>query len=210
MYRFEAQKDERIKITIAQLTIKNRNCKTKISKDTDRLECTGNTTATVRLFEIPWADVAGVPKDCLCSVDKDKLMPFTYVSTSSVVELRFDVTGMNASDDFNTLSFEGSWKIVKTPLCSRDLRMRGPSGELLFNYPHESSEDVSEVIIKAEVLLLLPSSQVFCLLFNCLSVREAKTTNFPIYLNLILLHSNTWQPILIKTSVSSLFSTSVA
>ncbi|XP_023310248.1 uncharacterized protein LOC108907793 [Anoplophora glabripennis] len=139
-YRFEAHKDERIKITLAEMVIKNRDCETRVSKNTDRLECFGNMSATLRFFELPWADVPGVPRDCLCAVDKDKLMPFTYVSASNVVELRFDVTGMNASDDFSTLFFEGSWKTIKTPVCSRNLRLRGPSGELLFVYPTPPSE----------------------------------------------------------------------
>ncbi|XP_044271339.1 uncharacterized protein LOC123015593 [Tribolium madens] len=143
VYRFEAQNDERIKITLTSLTIKNRDCKTKLSKDTDRLECFGNTTATVRLFEIPWMDVPGVPRDCLCSLDKDKLLPFSYVSTSNVVELRFDVTGMNASDDFTTLSFEGTWKLIQTPVCPSNLRMKGPSGELAFIYPNKSPQETN-------------------------------------------------------------------
>lgn len=127
------------------MTIKNRHCTTKVSKDTDRLECSGNETATVRLFEVPWSDVPGVPKDCLCAVDKDRLMPFTYVSTSNIVELHFDVTGMNSTDDFTTLSFEGTWVFIKTPICTNNLRMKGPSGEVLFNYPSKSAEEVRNI-----------------------------------------------------------------
>lgn len=145
VYRFEAQKDEKIKITINQMVIKNRNCVTKISKDTDRLECYGNRSATVRFFEVPWNDIPGVPRDCLCSIDKDRLLPFTYISTTNVVELRFDVTGMNASDDFSTLYFEGSWKFIRTPVCTRNLRVRGASGEVSFNYP-ALPEDVSRFL----------------------------------------------------------------
>ncbi|KAJ8915070.1 hypothetical protein NQ315_014325 [Exocentrus adspersus] len=127
MYRFEAPKDERIKITLTEIIVKNRNCETRVSQDTDRLECLGNSSATLRFYELPWNDVPGVPRDCLCAVDRDKLMPFTYVSSSNVVEL-------------STLFFDGSWKIIRTPLCSRNLRYRGPSGQVIFAYPTPSDE----------------------------------------------------------------------
>ncbi|CAH1100889.1 unnamed protein product [Psylliodes chrysocephalus] len=117
------------------MIVKNRHCNTIISKDTNQLECFGNTSATLRFYEIPWNDVPGVPKDCLCDVDKNRLIPFTYFSTSNVVELRFNVFGMNASDDFNTLFFEGNWKYIKTPGCKKNLRYRGANGEVAFSYP---------------------------------------------------------------------------
>ncbi|XP_056645743.1 uncharacterized protein LOC130450988 [Diorhabda sublineata] len=135
VYRFEVKKDERIKITITEMIVKNRRCETVISRDTNQLECFGNTSATLRFYEVPWNDVPGVPKDCLCTVDKSRLIPFTYFSTSNVVELRFNVMGMNASDDFDTLLFEGHWKYIKTPGCRKNLRYRGASGEIAFHYP---------------------------------------------------------------------------
>lgn len=142
VYRFEAQKDEKVKLTLTNVIIKNRNCETRVSRDTGRLMCDGNTTAAIRIFEIPWLEVPGVPRDCLCSVDKDKFMPFTYVSTTNVIELRFDVTGMNATDDFTTLFFEGTWKFIRTPTCGRDYRMKGPNGEVSFSYPSETPDQV--------------------------------------------------------------------
>ncbi|XP_045473238.1 uncharacterized protein LOC123679795 [Harmonia axyridis] len=143
VYRFEAQKDEKVKLTLTDVVFKNRNCVTKVSRDTGRLMCEGNATAAVRIFEIAWLDVPGVPRDCLCSVDKDKFMPFTYVSTTNVIELRFDVTGMNATDDFTTLFFEGTWKFIRTPTCSRDFRMKGANGEVSFNYPSNTPDQLN-------------------------------------------------------------------
>ncbi|XP_066247763.1 uncharacterized protein [Euwallacea similis] len=140
VYRFEAQKGEKIKITLTDVRIKNRNCDTQLNGDTERLECIGNITATLRFFEVPWSDVPGIPRDCLCGVDKNKLLPYTYISSSNVVELRFDVTGMNASDDFGSLFFEGHWKFIRTPLCELNLRKTGPNGELVFKYPPEGVE----------------------------------------------------------------------
>ncbi|KAF7286391.1 hypothetical protein GWI33_005683 [Rhynchophorus ferrugineus] len=143
IYRFEAQKGEKVKLTLTEVRIKNRKCSTKVSSDMDRMECVGNVSATLRLFEVPWNDVPPIPRDCLCGVDKTRLLPYTYISASNVIELRFDVTGMNASDDFNTLYFEGSWKFIRTPTCDLDLRKRGANGELIFTHPAEGSEEIA-------------------------------------------------------------------
>ncbi|KAK9889675.1 hypothetical protein WA026_007054 [Henosepilachna vigintioctopunctata] len=160
VYRFEAQKDEKIKLTLNSVIIKNRNCATRVSKDTDRLVCDGNTAAAIRIFEIPWSDVPGIPKDCLCAVDKDKYMPFTYVSTSNVVELRFDVIGMNAADDFTTLFFEGTWKFIKTPRCKKDFRMQGANGEVAFKYPNRASDE-SNCEGNARVIVPAPDKYLY-------------------------------------------------
>ncbi|KAI4460830.1 cubilin [Holotrichia oblita] len=112
VYRFEAQKDEKIKIILTDLVIKNRDCRSRISPDTDRYQCYGNTSATVRIFDIPWPDVPGVPRDCFCSTENEAGQHFVFLSTSNIVELRFNVIGMNASDDFTTLFFEGTWKFI--------------------------------------------------------------------------------------------------
>ncbi|XP_050310643.1 uncharacterized protein LOC126746434 [Anthonomus grandis grandis] len=140
IYRFEGQKGEKIKITLTDVLIKHRRCTTSRNPETERLECDGDIGATLRFFEVPWIDVPGVPRDCLCGLNKDKLLPFTYVSSSNVVELRFDVTNMNASDDFNSLYFEGVWKYIRTPTCDLNLRKSGPNGELVFSFPPEGSE----------------------------------------------------------------------
>lgn len=143
MYRFQAQKDEKVKLVITKLIIKGRQCKTYKDPDAGRLQCSGNVTAALRFFEAPWNDVPPVPKDCLCAIsDAQQLLPFTYVSTSNVAELRFDVIGMNATDDFTTLFFEGTWKFVRTPMCKRNMRLQGPSGEIAFRYPHENPDEV--------------------------------------------------------------------
>lgn len=128
------------------MVIKNRNCRSLISPDTDRYQCYGNTSATVRLFDIPWPDVPGVPRDCFCSVENTPGQQFVFLSTSNVVELRFNVMGMNASDDFTTLFFEGTWKFVRAPMCTMDLRKGGASGEIVLHHPVENTDEVSNHI----------------------------------------------------------------
>lgn len=99
-------------------------------------------SAALRFYDVPWNDVSPVPHDCLCSVDETARLPFTYVSTSNVVELRFDVIGMNSTDDFTTLFFEGTWKFIRTPACKMKLRLQGPSGEIVFQHPPPTPQEV--------------------------------------------------------------------
>lgn len=157
VYRFEALEGEQIKITLNDVRMLKRHCDTLLNRDTERLECSGNVTATLRFFELPWEDVPPIPRDCLCGVDKDRLLPFTYVSSSRVVELRFDVTEMNASDDFNSLFFEGSWKVIRTPACGAELRRSAPNGVLTFSFPSQGAEAHCE----ATPRVLLPGSRKF-------------------------------------------------
>lgn len=145
IYRFEAQKDERVKLVITKVIIKGRHCQTVRDPDMKRFQCHGNASAALRFYEVPGDDAPAVPRDCFCSTGETQQLPFTYVSSSNVAELRFDVTGMNATDDFTTLFFEGTWKFIRTPTCKKNMRIQGPSGALAFYYPSETADEVSEI-----------------------------------------------------------------
>ncbi|CAH1119115.1 unnamed protein product, partial [Phaedon cochleariae] len=199
VYRFEVNKDERIKITLTEMTIKHRACQTVISKDTNRLDCLGNSSATLRFYELPWADVPGVPRDCLCAVDKDKLIPFTYVSTTNVVELRFNVIGMNASDDFDSLFFEGSWKFIKTPGCERDLRLRGPSGEVVFSYPPPPEQANCE--FNPRVIIPAPNKYLYVKIRGSIMKHSTKMGNGTIRTITTGQHCDTANRIMIHTAL---------
>ncbi|XP_074031451.1 uncharacterized protein [Leptinotarsa decemlineata] len=175
VYRFEVNKGEKIKITLTEMTIRNRNCQTRISKDTNRLECFGNTSATLRFYEVPWMDVPGIPKDCLCSVDKNKLIPFTFTSTSNVVELRFNVLTMNASDDSETLFFEGTWKFIKTPGCTKNMRLSGPSGTIIFAYP--VPEDEANCENSPRVIIPAPNKYLYVKIGGSIMKHSMKLRN---------------------------------
>lgn len=97
----------------------------------------------MRIFDIPWPDIPGVPRDCFCSTENEAGQHFVFLSTSNIVELRFNVIGMNASDDFTTLFFEGTWKFVRAPICTMDLRKSGASGEIILHHPMDSTDEVS-------------------------------------------------------------------
>lgn len=119
--------------------LKNRSCFTEFDKNTDRFECIGNTSATIRFLEYPANEVPGVPKNCICSVDK-KLIPLTYISNTNVVELKFNVVDMTAAEDFDSLLFEGNWKAIQAPQCTKEMRYQGPSGIIIFSHPPTAEE----------------------------------------------------------------------
>jgi hypothetical protein len=153
-FRFEAQRGERVKLRITRLQTGGRRCVNLPQPDLGRLQCDANCTAFLRLYEHPWNDAPPLERDCLCSAPED-LMPFTFVSTAHVVELRFVVTGMNASDDFNNFGFEGSWEFIRTPVCARRQRLSGASGEIRFSAPSRTPEEVRFVLTSSRGFLQL-------------------------------------------------------
>ncbi|KAL0272396.1 UNVERIFIED_CONTAM: hypothetical protein PYX00_005379 [Menopon gallinae] len=142
VYRFEGQKGERVKLNIQNLATGSRPCRSLYHRDINRVRCHGNATAAVRIYEYPWVDSLGVPRDCLCS-DGDGITPFSFTSSTHIVELRFDLLYMNASDDFRNLHFEGSWEFVRQTVCTREQREKGPSGEIHFQSPSRTPDDIN-------------------------------------------------------------------
>lgn len=147
-YRFEAQRGERVKLRITRLQTGRRHCINVLQPDLGRFQCHANCTASLRVYEHPWTDTPPLARDCLCS-SSEGLLPFTFVSTAHVVELRFTVTGMNASDDFNNFNFEGSWEFIRTPVCTRTQRLSGASGEIRFRSPSRTPQEVRIVRLPA-------------------------------------------------------------
>jgi hypothetical protein len=136
-----AQRGERVKIRITRLQTGDRRCVNVLEPGLGRFQCDDNCTASLRLYEQPWTDTPSLARDCLCS-PSDGLPPFTFVSTAHIVELRFVVTGMNASDDFNNFNFQGSWEFIRTPVCTRKQRLSGASGEIQFRSPSRTPQEV--------------------------------------------------------------------
>lgn len=93
---------------------------------------------------MPWDNegAAAVPRDCLCA-DESGIIPFTFISTAHVVELRFDVMWMNSTDDYSTTFFEGTWEFIRKPVCVKNLKKIGSSGDLYFRSPSRTPEEVS-------------------------------------------------------------------
>ncbi|CAH1403619.1 unnamed protein product [Nezara viridula] len=143
-YRFEAQKGERVRLTLTNLRAGNRSdCETQNEGGWGRLECVGKPSAFVQIQEVP---VSGseifLPKDCLCT-NAEPFLPFTYTSNSHIVELHFIVNNMSHFDDYTNLGFEGTWEFVRRPPCEKRKLLHGPSGEIIFTAPSQSREDIN-------------------------------------------------------------------
>lgn len=57
VYRFEAQRDERIRIIIRKIYTRNRHCLSRIDTDTKRSYCFGDTRAKVEVRVTGWPGV---------------------------------------------------------------------------------------------------------------------------------------------------------
>lgn len=57
-----------------------------------------------------------------------------------MVELKFNVVDMTAAEDFESLLFEGNWKAIQAPQCTKEMRYQGPSGIIIFSYPQPAEE----------------------------------------------------------------------
>ena len=145
-YRFEAQRGERVKLKINKLFTGGRKCMNFQQPDLGRFQCHVNSTASLTIYEKPWSDTPPLARDCLCS-STGSYINFTFVSTAHVVELRFVVTNMNASEDFRNFNFEGSWEFIRTPVCARKQRLSGASGEIRFRSPSRTPEEVSQLSV---------------------------------------------------------------
>ncbi|KAE8742764.1 hypothetical protein FOCC_FOCC011692, partial [Frankliniella occidentalis] len=58
------------------------------------------------------------------------MMPYTFISTSPVVEIHFTALNMDAADDFRKINMMGAWMSVRQEPCPRPRRLAGPSGSI--------------------------------------------------------------------------------
>lgn len=57
VYRFEAQRGESVRIVLYETRTANRtDCATRLNKDSGRLQCFGNSTAHLRMWEVSLLD----------------------------------------------------------------------------------------------------------------------------------------------------------
>lgn len=91
--------------------------------------------ADLRISEVPWPDVAPLPRDCLCS-EISGVISLAQMS-SRIVELKFNVYEMGLDQDFRDFYFEGRYEFTpdgcETDWDARRLRGRinGGDGEAI-------------------------------------------------------------------------------
>lgn len=136
VYRFEAQRGERVKIVVHRMMSGNRTCESKMENDTQRAYCYGNNSAMLQLFERPWHDSALFVRNCICNSSASGILPITYVSTSREVEVHFTAMNMTRYDDPDTLNFEATFEFVRPlapPTICSPKRKLGSEGTISLN-----------------------------------------------------------------------------
>ena len=105
------------------------------------MQCVGNATATLSFYEVPFKDVYPLARDCLCS-KAESFLPFTYTSSSHIVDLEFVVSRMNFTEDYRHFYIEGVYEFNRPPVCVEKRMVSGSSGELVFKTPSRTPEEV--------------------------------------------------------------------
>ncbi|XP_076290732.1 uncharacterized protein LOC143214060 [Lasioglossum baleicum] len=148
VYRFEAEPDHRIELSITRASFGSKGCSSYVDPLVNRWTCDRRLadspkfgSAELVVAEYPWQGVELV-RDCLCSNVTDRIALRTL--TSNVVEVRFTVTLMNVTQDYKDYFFEGEYRFVSLGAdtseqgCSTKLeerRLRGTSGEISLRSP---------------------------------------------------------------------------
>ncbi|XP_076375175.1 uncharacterized protein LOC117229697 [Megalopta genalis] len=147
VYRFEAEPDHRIELSITRASFGSKGCSSYVDPLVNRWTCDRRFdsakfgSAELVIAEYPWQGVELV-RDCLCSNVTDRITLRTL--TSHVVEVRFAVTLMNVTQDYRDFFFEGEYRFVSLGAdtseqgCSTKLeerRLRGTSGEISLRSP---------------------------------------------------------------------------
>ncbi|XP_031626059.1 uncharacterized protein LOC116342540 [Contarinia nasturtii] len=139
VYRFESEKDERIRITIKKIVTSNRQCLSRVDPDTKRSYCFGDQRAKLQIMEQPTGSETFYQRGCACNSSSTSDLPIVYTSSSRALEVRFTATNMTAHDDPDNLNFEATYEFIKLPmLCKEVKRLSGTSGTI--NVAEENRE----------------------------------------------------------------------
>jgi hypothetical protein len=145
VYRFEAQRGERVRITINRMMSGNRTCASKVDPDIDRSFCYGNSDAKVQIFERPWHESIIFPRGCVCNSTKKSHLPIIYTSTGREVEVHLTAINMTSMDDPDSLNFEGTFEFIKGPMHCKDIRRKtGASGVVNLAVGDVSLREISQ------------------------------------------------------------------
>lgn len=153
VYRFEAEPDHRIELSISAASFGDKGCSSYVDPLVNRWTCDRRIADVAKLgaaelivAEYPWQGVELVHllrrealinyhsvstrcifqvRDCLCSNVSERIILRTL--TSNVVEVRFTVSLMNVTQDYRDFFFEGEYRFVA---LGADTSERGCSTKL--------------------------------------------------------------------------------
>uniref|UniRef100_A0A182QA36 CUB domain-containing protein n=1 Tax=Anopheles farauti TaxID=69004 RepID=A0A182QA36_9DIPT len=128
--RFEASGGESVRLTITRARFGGRSCQ-NMQNRSGRWHCNhhGGPVSDLRISEVPWTDVAPLPRDCLCS-DVSGSITLAPLA-ASIVEVKFTTLQMEVDQDFRDFYFEGRYEFARDG-CETDWserRLRGRSGD---------------------------------------------------------------------------------
>ena len=126
LFRFEGTAGERVRILVNKFTAADESgCETVRDESLDRYQCRyhGRARSELRLAEVPWPGVR-VWRDCVCA-DRNTAEPIVVESTSSVLELQYDVFNMTADEDFYSYSFIAKYEFLRKTACKTETRING-------------------------------------------------------------------------------------
>ncbi|XP_035784702.1 uncharacterized protein LOC118462806 [Anopheles albimanus] len=147
LYRFEASVGERVRVNLHNVSFGAfASCATESDGHTGRARCSypeaepDSRTGELSIYDVPYPDVR-IPLGCFCdNTSISSNAPLTFISNSRILELTFDVTRLNISEDFADVYFHASYDFIRVPECRRRLRLRGSGGEDELHFPLRSND----------------------------------------------------------------------
>ncbi|XP_034949429.1 uncharacterized protein [Chelonus insularis] len=182
VYRFEAEADQKIEITISKAFFGDKICMSYVDPLVNRWTCDRRTSdikingyAELVVTEYPWPGIQLI-RDCFCSNITHDRISLTSL-TSNIVELIFTVTHMNVTQDYNDFLFEGEYRFISNsnnnndntesndqlssscPSRFEERRLRGTSGEISMKSPIVSMKHYVTADVKAAVEEVLENTE---------------------------------------------------
>lgn len=123
------------RLTITRARFGGRSCQ-NVQSRSGRWRCNymGGAVSDLKISELPWTDIAPLPRDCLCS-DVSGSVTLAPVA-SSIVEVKFTTLGMGVDQDFRDFYFEGRYEFISDSCEDTDWshrRLKGRSGEAILS-----------------------------------------------------------------------------
>lgn len=167
VYRFEAQRDERVRIVIKRLNTGKRKCSSKVDFDTNRSYCFGDTSVRLEVGLLKYFQVTPLTvvkysnliqvlekhstdsnlflRSCGCNATNTSDLPIIYTSSGKDLEVHLIAVNMTSQDDPDSIYFEATFQFIKGPYTCRETRRRsGPGGQTSL-----ALEDVNKHIVIA-------------------------------------------------------------
>ncbi|XP_058836455.1 uncharacterized protein LOC131693017 isoform X2 [Topomyia yanbarensis] len=124
VYRFEAQRGERIRLEVMRAMTGNRTCDSRVDPDIGRSYCFGNHSTRIEIFERPWHESILFPRGCICNSTNKSFLPIVFTSTGREVEIHFISENMTSGDDPDSINFEATFEFIKAPIVCKDVRRK--------------------------------------------------------------------------------------